>query len=113
MALKAVYERFLASPNPLNFSETASLHYVPTLTSYTQSGSIIRHLENQNKNVVKVKSQKVISAVEGPSSIALEVDTTMEFLSGGGAYLPNLDSFVVVDKIVTLPIVSCLFYLPL
>ena len=110
MALTAVYERFLASPNPLSLSEKASLHYVPTLTSYTQSGPIIRHLENQNKDVVKIKSQKVISAVEGASSIALEVDTTMEFVSGGGAYLPNLENFIV-DKIATLPLVSATLYL--
>jgi hypothetical protein len=105
MALTAVYERFLASPNPLSLAETASLHYIPTLTSYTQSGPIIRHLESQNKNVVKTKSAKTIHAVESPSSLALEVDTTLEFISGGGAYAPGLENFIV-DKIATLPLVG-------
>ena len=105
MALTAIYERFLTSPNPLSLSENASLHYIPTLTSYTQSGPIIRHLESQKNNMVKMKSQKVISAVEGASSVALEVDTTMEFIGSGGAYLPNLDNFII-DKIAILPIVS-------
>jgi hypothetical protein len=105
MSLLAVYERFLASPNPLSLTETASLHYVPTLTSFSQSGPVIRHLENQNKNVVKIKSQKVLNAVEGASSLAIELDATLTFLSDGGAYLPTLDNFVV-DKTVTFPLVS-------
>lgn len=105
MTLRTVYERFLSSPNPLSLSQSATLNYVTTLTSYAQQGPIIRHLESQNKSVVKKKTEKIISAVEGYSSIALEVETTLEFISDGGAYLPGLDNFIV-DKIATLPIVS-------
>ena len=104
MSLKAVYERFIASPNPLSLAENASLHYIPTLTTHTQPGSIIRHLEDQNRNVVRIKSAKTISAVEGHNALALELETTLEFDSGGGAYLPGLENFVT-DKIATLPIV--------
>jgi hypothetical protein len=105
MSLTAVYERFLASPNPLSLAENASLHYIPTLTSHSQPGPIIRHLETQNKSVVTIKSAKTISAVEGLNAIAIEVDTTIEFVSGGGAYLPGLENFVA-DKTATLPIVG-------
>ena len=105
MSLTAMYERFLASPNPISLSENASLHYIPTLTTHSQSGPIIRHLESQNKNVVTIKSAKTISVIEGQNAIAIEIDTTMEFVSGGGAYLPGLENFVA-DKIATLPIVS-------
>ena len=106
MSLTAVYERFLASPNPLSLAENASLHYVPTLTSFTQSGPVIRHLENQNKKLVKVKNAKTLMAVEGSYAIALEVDTTLEFIENGGAYLPQLDPNFIVDKVVIIPIVS-------
>ena len=105
MSLKAIYERFLSSPNPLSLAESASLHYITTLKSFTQSGPIVRHLESQNKNVVRKKSEKIVSAVEGHDAIALEVDTTLEFTSGGGCYLPGLENFVT-DRIVTLPVVS-------
>lgn len=104
MSLRAVYERFLASPNPLNLSDTASLHYVTTLTSFTQAGPVVKHLEAQNKSVVRKKAENIVSAVEGIASLALEVETTLEFISDGGAYLPGLDNFVT-DKIVTIPMV--------
>jgi hypothetical protein len=104
MSLTAVYQRFLASPNPLSLAENASLHYIPTLTSHSQPGPIIRHLESQAKNIVSVKAAKTISAVEGHNALAIEVDTTLEFISGGGAYLPGLENFVA-DKIAQLPMV--------
>jgi hypothetical protein len=105
MSLKAVYERFLASPNPLNLSENASLNYIPTLRTFTQPGPVIRHLESQNTNEVRKKSERVIAAVEGQNSISLDIETTLEFISGGGAFLPGLENFVT-DKIVVFPSVS-------
>ena len=105
MSLKALYEGFLASPNPLSLSEGASLNYIPTLQTFTQAASVIRHLESQDKNEVRKKAQKVIAAVEGPDSISLDVETTLEFISNGGAYLPGLENFVT-DRIATFPCVS-------
>lgn len=107
MSFKAVYERFLTAPNPLSLTESATLHYVPTLKSFAQQGPIIRHLESQNKNDVKLKAARIISTVEGQNALVVEVETILEFISGGGAYLPGLENFVV-DKIATLPMVSLL-----
>jgi hypothetical protein len=104
MSLKSVYERFLASPNPLSLNEHACLHYVTTLTSFSDSGPVIKHLETQSKTAVRKKSEKIVSIVEGSGSLALEVEATLEFISDGGAYLPGLDNFVT-DKTVTLPMV--------
>lgn len=105
MSLKAIYQRFLDNPNPISLSDNASLHYVTTLTSYHEPAGIIRHLETQSKKIVKTKSNNVISAVEGHDALAIEVETVLEFISGGGAYLPGLENFVV-DKIATIPTVS-------
>lgn len=105
MSLKTLYERFLASPNPLNLSENASINYIPTLKTFVQPGPIIRHLEIQTKNEVRKKSEKIISAVEGQNSLSLDVETTLEFISGGGAYLPGLENFVT-DRVAILPSVS-------
>lgn len=109
MGLLAVYERFLKAPNPVNLSDNATLQYVTTLTSYTKQGSIIKHFDEQHKNAVRKKSEKVISAVEGFTSVAVIVETTLEFISNGGAYLPGLDSFIV-DRTAVLPVV-CVYAL--
>jgi hypothetical protein len=105
MSLKAVYERFLTSPNPLSLCDNASLNYIPTLRTFNQQGPVIRHLENQNRAEVRKKAEKIIGAIEGSNSLSLEVETTLEFISNGGAYLPGLDNFVT-DRIVTFPTVS-------
>lgn len=104
MSLQAVYERFLLSPSPTNLAEDVSLNYVTTLTAFTQQTPVVRHLEKQNKDVVRKKNEKVISSVEGSSAVALIIETTLEFVSSGGAYLPNLDNFII-DRTATLPIV--------
>lgn len=105
MSLKQVYERFLAAPNPLHLADDASLQYVTTLTTFKQQGPIIKHLDNQQKNVVKKQNERIISQVEGSTSLAIIVETTLEFISSGGAYLPGLDTFII-DRQARLPVVS-------
>lgn len=105
MSLQAIYESFLGDPKAASLVETASLNYITTLTTIHHAEPIATHLQTQNKSVVKKKVEKVIGAVEGHSSLSLDVETTLEFISGGGAYLPRLENFVV-DKIATLPTVS-------
>jgi hypothetical protein len=105
MTLKDTYQRFLDLPNPISLAENASLHYITTLTTFSQPTQIIRHLESHNKKVVKTRSTRILSVVEGGFALALEVETNLEFISGGGVYLPGLENFVV-DKIATIPTVS-------
>ena len=106
MSLKAIYERFLDSPNPLSLSENAAYNYITTLTTVNGAGQIVKHLETQNKSVVKKKSHKVIGAVEGQSAVCLDVEYTLEFIADGGAYLPRLDGNFLTDKIVSFPTVG-------
>lgn len=105
MSLQAVYEKFLGSPDSHLLSDNASFNYITTLTTFNTAEAIVNHLDTQNKNVVKKKAEKVIGAVEGQSAVSLDVETTLEFISGGGAYLPGLENFVT-DKIATFPVVS-------
>jgi hypothetical protein len=105
MSLRATYEKFLGSPNAESLAETASLNYVTTLTTVNRAEPITTHLQTQNKSVVKKRAERVIGAVEGVSALSLDVETTLEFISGGGAYLPGLENFVT-DKVVTFPAVS-------
>lgn len=109
MGLQAIYERFLQSPNSQTLADDATLQYVTTLTSFAKQDRIIKHLEDQDRNVVKKKVQKVISAVEGLTSVAVIVETSLQFISSGGAYLPGQDTFIL-DRTVTLPVV-CIYSL--
>ena len=104
MGLKDIYQRFLDLPNPISLTENASFHYITTLTTFKSPAGIVQHLESQNKKVVRTKSTKVISVVESSNALALEVETVLEFISGGGAYLPGLENFIV-DTIATIPTV--------
>lgn len=107
MGLQAVYEQFLKRPNAAILADDAILQYVTTLKPYTRNTKIVEHLGEQEQNVVKKRTEKVISGVEGLTAVALIVETTLQFISSGGAYLPGLDSFIL-DKTATLPIVSAL-----
>lgn len=66
---------------------------------------IIKHLNSQ-ANKIKKKDEKVIDTIEGDGALYVEVDTTFEFVLGGGAYLPNIDDNFLADRTVTFPIVS-------
>jgi hypothetical protein len=110
MSLQQVYTAFLASPSTAQLADNASIHYVPTLTTIAEPAAIIKHLSTQAKLLTK-KVEKPLSVVEGRNSLCLEVETTIEFIAGGGAYAPGLDDNFLSDKLVTLPVVSLLIYL--
>ncbi|KUL86442.1 hypothetical protein ZTR_08135 [Talaromyces verruculosus] len=102
MALKAVYERFLSTPTSGVLSPDVSLNYITTTTAITGSEQVIKHLSNQEK-AVKKKGDKILSIVETPDTLVLDVETTLEFATGGGAYLPSLDDNFLADRVVTFP----------
>jgi hypothetical protein len=105
MALQAAYQQFLAAPSSSLLADDASLHYITTLTTLNGSAEVIKHLTSQSHELKK-KEEKFLDVVESTGGLAVEVDTTIEFLNGGGAYLPSLDDNFLADRIVTLPIVS-------
>ena len=99
------YQQFLSSPSAAALSDQASIIYVPTLTTITEPNAILKHLVAQAK-LLKKKSEKVLSAVEGDHGICLDIETTIEFVAGGGTYLPGLDDNFLADRIVTFPMVG-------
>jgi len=104
MAFQTAYKQFLAAPNSSALAQNASLHYVTTTTSYTGPTEIIKHLGGL-RHELKKKKEAVLYAIEGQNALATEVDTTLEFVSGGGAYLPGLDHNFLADRTVYLPII--------
>jgi hypothetical protein len=104
MALQNAYKQFLASPNASFLAPNASLHYITTLITLNGSAEITKHLNGQT-NKLKKKEEKFLDVVEASNAIAVEVHTTIEFLAGGGAYLPGLDDNFLADRTVTFPIV--------
>lgn len=103
--MAATYKQFLASPSSSLLADNASLHYVTTLTSFVGATEIIKHLNTLQKQVKK-KKEDVLSLIDGQNAIAVEVDTCIEFVTSGGAYLPGLDDNFLSDREAFLPIVS-------
>jgi hypothetical protein len=104
MALQAAYRQFLDAPNPSLLADNASLHYITTLTTFNGPAEISKHLANQGRELEK-KEEKLLDVIENGNSLAVEVHTTLEFRTGGGAYLPSLDDNFLTDRVVTFPIV--------
>ncbi|KAI1446461.1 hypothetical protein F5Y02DRAFT_382993 [Annulohypoxylon stygium] len=104
MALAAVYKQFLDAPNSTQLSDGATLNYITTTTAFKGSDQIGKHFTTSAKQLKK-KKQEFLSVVEGQNVIAAEVDTVIEFVTGGGAYLPGLDDNFLADRTVFLPII--------
>lgn len=107
MSLLERYKSFLNSTSPSIstslLAEGATLHYITTLTTFHSSADVTKHLSSRE---LKRLNQKIVDAVESSNGLALEVDTTIEFVSGGGGYLPGLDDNFLSDRVVTFPVVS-------
>ena len=110
MALQRTYKQFLASPNVSLLADDASLHYITTLTSVHGAADIHKHLGRQTHELKK-KDEKFLSAIEDTKSLAVESQSTIEFVNGGGAYLPGLDDNFLADRTVQLAIVCSSLYL--
>ena len=103
-SLKSFYQSFLASPNACALNNNASLNYITTLTTINTAAAIIKH-HTAHQKVLTKKEEKILSCIEGSDALCLDVETTLEFLTGGGAYLPGLDDNFVADRVVTFPMV--------
>ncbi|KAE8382190.1 hypothetical protein BDV26DRAFT_254036 [Aspergillus bertholletiae] len=104
MSLQDVYQRFLSDPRSASLASDVALIYITTTTRVDGAEAVVKHLARQD-HVLKRNSQQVIDTVEGLNSLSLDVDTTVEFVSGGGPYLPALDDNFLSDRIATFPTV--------
>ncbi|RHZ57796.1 uncharacterized protein CDV56_106301 [Aspergillus thermomutatus] len=104
MSLKDVYQRFLANPKSVPLATNASLIYITTATQFDGADAIVSHLTKQ-ETAVKKKAADIIGAIEGSDSLCLDVEVTLEFVSGGGAYLPSLDDNFLADRVAAFPTV--------
>ena len=105
MDLKSHYRQFLTRPTLEALASNASIHYVPTLISVTESGDVMKHLKTQAQYLSR--KENILNAFESGNTLCVEAETTLQFLLGGGAFLPNLDENFIAEKTVTFPVVSC------
>lgn len=108
MSLRDLYQRFLANPKSVPLAANASLIYITTATQFDGADAIVSHLTKQ-ETVVKKKAADIIDAIEGSNSLCLDVEVTLEFVSGGGAYLPSLDDNFLADRVAAFPTVCSQF----
>ncbi|RKF55571.1 putative ntf2-like protein [Erysiphe neolycopersici] len=102
MTLRKLYKEFITILDASFLTEDVSLHYITTLSSKHGIADVMKHLRSPD---YKIKSQEFIDVVEGPMSLAVIVETKLEFINGGGPYLPSLDSNFITDRTVNLPII--------
>ena len=105
MTLLTNYKQFLADPKSTPLAPNASLIYITTAAKFDQPDAILTHLSKQEKIVKKKGVDTILDAIEAPGSLFVDVETTLEFVTGGGAYLPTLDSEFIADHVVTFPMV--------
>ena len=82
-SFKGVYQNFLASPSTALLNDEASLNYITTLTTINSATAVVKHFEAHQK-ILKKTEEKALNSVESDSAICLEIETTIEFTSGGG-----------------------------
>ncbi|KAJ5085316.1 hypothetical protein N7532_010087 [Penicillium argentinense] len=100
--LKDSYQKFRANPRNAPVAANVSLIYVPSTTRIDGAEAVAVHASRQS-SVVKKNSEQVISAIESSDSLCLDIETTLEFLEGGGVYLPSFDDNFLADRVVTIP----------
>ncbi|KAJ5591874.1 uncharacterized protein N7459_002243 [Penicillium hispanicum] len=105
------YNKFLANPkNPdVAVAANVSLFYVPTTTSVEGKDAVLTHTSRQS-SIVKKKGEQIINAIESYDSLILDIETTLEFSEGGGAYLPSLDDNFLIDRVATFPTLHIVHY---
>ncbi|CAG7958323.1 unnamed protein product [Penicillium salamii] len=103
------YQRFLANPKTAKLAGDVSLIYVPTTTKFEQPDNVITHVVKQAQ-IVKTRSHTLINAIEGSNALCLDMETTLEFREGGGAYLPSLDDNFLADRVVTFPTIHIVHF---
>ncbi|KAL4925471.1 uncharacterized protein BDV17DRAFT_300254 [Aspergillus undulatus] len=101
MSLKDVYQRFLAAPSSAPLASDVSLIYITSTTEIKGADKVIKHLTKQQD--LKINSQAIIDSVQGSNALSLDVDTSLQFLTGGGAYLPSLDETFLFDRVAKFP----------
>ena len=84
-SFKGVYQNFLASQSAALLNDEASLNYITTLTTINSAAAVVKHFEAHQK-VLKKTEEKALNSVEGDNAICLEIETTIEFTSGGGVW---------------------------
>jgi hypothetical protein len=103
--LTKLYSKFLTDPQKDVLHAQAGLHYISTTgNSFQTNTAILGHLTREAL-LYKYKEQKVLSAVEAPNAVVVEVSAAIEFQNGGGVLLPGLDDNFVTDQTVHLPMV--------
>ncbi|KAL4752131.1 hypothetical protein BDW72DRAFT_75566 [Aspergillus terricola var. indicus] len=101
MSLKDVYQKFLAAPSSAFLASDVSLIYITSTTEINGADRVIKHLSKQQE--LKINSQTVLDTVQGSNALSLDIETSLQFLTGGGAYLPNLDETFLFDRVAKFP----------
>jgi hypothetical protein len=90
-------------------ADDATLNYITTTTAIKEPAAILKHITAQSKQLEK-KEEKVLNIIENDNGCCVETLTTLLFQSGGGAYLPSMDSNLLDERVVTFPVTHVVTY---
>lgn len=107
--MAGLYVQWLQAPNSGDLADDAALNYITTITTISESTAILKHLTAQAKQVEK-KQEKVLFSVESDNGCCVETLTTLKFRTGGGAFLPGMDSNMLDEREVTFPLTHVVNY---
>lgn len=108
-SLKAKYQKYLSNPDASAFAPDGSLNYITTLTTIHKPDAIAKHL-HAHQRVLRKKHENILNTIESDHGLCLEVETTVEFITGGGTFLPGLDDNFLADQLATFPVVCPVFH---
>ncbi|KAJ5183735.1 hypothetical protein N7492_001351 [Penicillium capsulatum] len=95
------YQKFLVNPRSAPLAADVSLYYVASSTTFEGADAVSTHA-SRHASVVK-KSEQTINVIESADSLVLDQETTLDFIDGGGVYLPTLDDSLIANNVVTIP----------
>lgn len=112
MAIREVWEQYKKQRDGDHFTDNASFVFVPTASGARGYDAVRQFLSTAyDSRIISVKEKVIIQTI-GENSVVEESETTINFISGDGAWLvPGVDSRYTIENQVVIPTVSSMLRL--
>ncbi|CAB4406755.1 unnamed protein product [Rhizophagus irregularis] len=107
MAIREVWEQYKKQRDGDHFTDNASFVFVPTASGARGYDAVRQFLSTAyDSRIISVKEKVIIQTI-GENSVVEESETTINFISGDGAWLvPGVDSRYTIENQVVIPTIT-------
>ncbi|RGB43998.1 hypothetical protein C1646_250970 [Rhizophagus diaphanus] len=107
MAIGEVWEQYKKQRDGDHFTDNASFVFVPTASGARGYDAVRQFLSTAyDSRIISVKEKVIIQTI-GENSVVEESETTINFISGDGAWLvPGVDSRYTIENQVVIPTIT-------